>query len=574
MMAFSACIGFGLFLHTGEVLNVAGPGLAVVAFLLATSVFWCVVSCLGEMTALFPVQGPLFEFPARYLDDAVGYAVGWMAWFSWAVTISNQALAVAAQWRFRVPASYLLQVRYPDAELGWGTESASPAVWVIITLLIVLGVNVLPVRWYGRAEYVFGCLKMGFICGLILFNVILATREGTRRGDSFWTWNHPYHYAAPNYTIHPTSPAPIVVTGDSGRALSLWAGVTTSFFAFTGFEIIALSAAENKDLETYETIKLGSRKLTLRLGLLYILATFTASLVVPYDDPMLQDTRTGHTLGGQHSVFIIAAVRAGLRGFPTFFNAFFIFSATTSAINGVYVSSRLLHALAGIPEAWPRPLHGIRRTLASTSAHGVPLAAVFYSWLFGLLAFLALRPLPGKVHARLVEFVTVQCLVCYGAICLSYTQFYGVLSRVVKDPGDVGISAEQRSAYDRDNTYYPYRTFGQRARAWYGVVFCGLLVVGNKWTAFIKPFDTADFLASYSVIAAYVLIIAAYHVRSDGWRLWKWRRHASLNIQRPPPKVVVPGRRRGRLHLPNPKHALWEADNMRAIGAWMWLWLK
>ncbi|KAK7179353.1 amino acid permease [Paraphaeosphaeria sporulosa] len=81
----------------GEVLNVAGPGLAVVAFLLATSVFWCVVSCLGEMTALFPIQGPLFEFPARYLDDAVGYAVGWMAWFSWAVTISSQALAVAAR---------------------------------------------------------------------------------------------------------------------------------------------------------------------------------------------------------------------------------------------------------------------------------------------------------------------------------------------------------------------------------------------------------------------------------------------------------------------------------------------
>jgi amino acid transporter len=32
------------------------------------------------MTALFPVQGPLFEFPGRFLDEAVGYAVGWMAW--------------------------------------------------------------------------------------------------------------------------------------------------------------------------------------------------------------------------------------------------------------------------------------------------------------------------------------------------------------------------------------------------------------------------------------------------------------------------------------------------------------
>ncbi|KAF1979867.1 hypothetical protein BU23DRAFT_496800, partial [Bimuria novae-zelandiae CBS 107.79] len=388
MMAFSACIGFGLFLHTGEVLNIAGPGLAVVAFVLAASVCWCVVSCLGEMTALFPVQGPLFEFPARYLDDAVGYAVGWMAWFSWAVTISNQALAVASLWKFRFKDSYLEDVGYPDKELGWGTESASPAVWVIITLLIVLFFNVLPVRWYGRAEYLFGTAKLTFICGLILFNVVLSAQEGARRGDHFWAWNHPYNYATPNYTIHPSSPDPIVVTGDGGRVLSLWTGITASFFAYTGFEIIAVSAAENADLEKYETIKLGSRKLTIRQSVLYLLATFTSSLVVPYDDAMLQDIRSGHHLGGQNSVFILAAVRAGYRSVPSFFNAFFIFSATTSAINGVYVSSRLLHALAGIPEAWPRGLHGARRTLSYTNSHGVPLAAIFYSWLFGLLAFL------------------------------------------------------------------------------------------------------------------------------------------------------------------------------------------
>ncbi|KAL5373546.1 hypothetical protein DPSP01_012610 [Paraphaeosphaeria sporulosa] len=90
MMAFSACIGFGLFQHTAKSSTLRAQG--------SPSLPSCSRRvCSGEMTALFPIQGPLFEFPARYLDDAVGYAVGWMAWFSWAVTISSQALAVAAR---------------------------------------------------------------------------------------------------------------------------------------------------------------------------------------------------------------------------------------------------------------------------------------------------------------------------------------------------------------------------------------------------------------------------------------------------------------------------------------------
>lgn len=75
-MSFGACIGFGLFLQSGIVIYTAGPRLALIAFLFAYSAVWAVVGCLGEMTALFPVQGPLFEFPGRFLDEAVGYATG------------------------------------------------------------------------------------------------------------------------------------------------------------------------------------------------------------------------------------------------------------------------------------------------------------------------------------------------------------------------------------------------------------------------------------------------------------------------------------------------------------------
>jgi amino acid transporter len=80
MIAFSSVVGIGLFLQAGKIISYVGPGLAVVAYILTGSVMWSALACLGEMTALFPVRGALFEYPRRFLDKGLGYTVGWMAW--------------------------------------------------------------------------------------------------------------------------------------------------------------------------------------------------------------------------------------------------------------------------------------------------------------------------------------------------------------------------------------------------------------------------------------------------------------------------------------------------------------
>jgi len=80
MIAFSVTLGVGLFLTSGKVIYLAGPGVATIVFLLMGISLWCVNSSLGEMSALFPVKGPIFEFPSRFLDEGVGFAAGWMAW--------------------------------------------------------------------------------------------------------------------------------------------------------------------------------------------------------------------------------------------------------------------------------------------------------------------------------------------------------------------------------------------------------------------------------------------------------------------------------------------------------------
>jgi len=240
---------------------------------------------------------------------------------------------------------------------------------------------------------------------------------------------------------------------------------------------------------------MGSRKLTLRISILYILGAFVGGLNVPYNDPMLMDIRTRQRLGGQNSIFIIAAVRNRLRGWPNFFNGFFIFSATTSAINALYCASRLLHALASIPEAWPLFLQDFRKRLEQTSLRGVPLGAIIMSWTFGLLGFLSIKPGPALIHSRVVEFVTCCCLLDYAAICLAYIYFNKRIEDVAQNS-----NLENRSAYNRDDEQYPYRSSGQRVRAYYGFIFCALLILFHDWRIFVPPFNTAEFLASYIAV--------------------------------------------------------------------------
>jgi len=81
MMAFSQCIGIGLFLQSGRVIYLAGPGLGTIAYFLTGTIMWSSAACLGEMAAVFPVKGPIFEFPRRFLDESLGYAAGWMTWY-------------------------------------------------------------------------------------------------------------------------------------------------------------------------------------------------------------------------------------------------------------------------------------------------------------------------------------------------------------------------------------------------------------------------------------------------------------------------------------------------------------
>jgi yeast amino acid transporter len=350
------------------------------------------MATLGEMTALFPVKGPIFEFARRFLDESIGMATAWMSWFYYVVAMAAEIVAITQIFCFRVPPSYLAEVGYPRPSLQWDFGLTTDAsVWVGIFLVVVLLINLLPVRAYGQIEYVVGTIKICMLAALILINTILNARR-TLHPERFWTYNDPYGFSSANFTVPghaPTDTDPgIVLTGSTGTFVALWQACVSCFYSMIGWEAILLTAQENRDLAREETIKIAGRKISLRILLLYSLAVFTVSLNVPYTDPLITT----------HSVFVLAAVRERVVGLPQFLQGFFVFSACSSAVNALYSASRLLHAAASLRDAWPGWgwAESVRSRLERTVC-GVPMNAVFVSWLVGFLSFMSVKSDSSKV---------------------------------------------------------------------------------------------------------------------------------------------------------------------------------
>ena len=76
-MALSGAIGTGLFVGSGQVLSLAGPLSAFLAYLITGFNLFCVINGLGEMATYLPLPGAVPVYAARFVDPALGFVLGW-----------------------------------------------------------------------------------------------------------------------------------------------------------------------------------------------------------------------------------------------------------------------------------------------------------------------------------------------------------------------------------------------------------------------------------------------------------------------------------------------------------------
>ncbi|AIE78039.1 Arginine permease RocE [Bacillus cereus] len=95
MIALGGVIGTGLFLGSGYTIHEAGPGGAIVAYLVGGFVMYLTMLCLGELAVAMPDAGSYQTYATKHISPAAGYVVGWMSWLNWSATIGIELIAVS-----------------------------------------------------------------------------------------------------------------------------------------------------------------------------------------------------------------------------------------------------------------------------------------------------------------------------------------------------------------------------------------------------------------------------------------------------------------------------------------------
>ncbi|KAL5324908.1 hypothetical protein ACEPPN_006027 [Leptodophora sp. 'Broadleaf-Isolate-01'] len=500
---------------------------------------------------------------------------GESVWFAYAVLAADELVAV----------SNTIKFRYDDGRtyLNWSTgNNVDNAVWISLFLVIVIVINMFPVRVFGELEYIFGCIKITFIVMLIMLMLILGimkrelldsatvynTDSTKARADAYYTqtigsryWDSPYSFFNPTYHVKDEDGnLQRDIKGTLGTFLAMWTTIVHAIFAYVGMDIIASTAAESKSLADAESMKMGARKINIRIITLYALAMLTVSFVVPRDHPFINGKAQSV---GAKSPFIIAVVEAGIPSAAHFFNAIFVLSSFTCAINSMYVASRVLHTLALQDQTGPEFI--TRRLRACRS--GVPIRAVLVTAAMMLIGYMGRTGTPGERLSELASNCTVTFLIVYTAVCATYLSFF----KTLEDVKLYGNASESQAAmYDRDHPRYPYKSHGQWLKAAYGMVACLILLIFNGVAAFLEdPFDTRRFIASYIGIPVFILLILGYKIRRHGFRFHQWGPERSNDLRNT--IQASSETRKGKLEFPDNGFT---KDNGRIFVNWIWVWLK
>ncbi len=371
MIALGGSIGTGLFVASGSVISQAGPGGALVAYLLMGLMVYFLMTSLGEMATNTPISGSFAAYAGKYVDPALGFAMGWNYWFNWAITVAVDISTAALVMKFWLP-------HMP----GW--------IFSAITLLLILCVNALSVKSFGETEFWMSLIKV--ITIFIFLAVGVLTIFGIMGGHYIGLSNFTYKQA-PFVGGIPMILAVFVVAG----------------FSFQGTELVGITAGESDNPR--EAVPRAIKDVFWRIILFYILAIFVIGAIIPYTSPdLLGSSATDVAI----SPFTIVFKRAGLAAAASVMNAVILTSVISSANSGMYASTRMLYSMAHQGFA--------PKSMGKTNRRGIPVGALAVTTVIALLTFITSIEGP-QIYLWLVAASGLTGFIAWVGIALSHYRF-------------------------------------------------------------------------------------------------------------------------------------------------------
>ena len=336
-----------LFVGSGQTLARGGPAFILVAYIIMTFLVYCIVTAITEVATYLPVHGGTMSYYGyRYVSRSFGFALGYLYWYALGILVPYEVTAAG------------LVIDY------WPND-INIAVWITIMIIVIVGLNFLPVKFYGETEFWFAGTKVIMMVGLLILSVVLFFGGGPKQTGvlGFHYWKHPR--AANTY----------LAEGNTGRFVAFWETLVLSVFPFTfAPELLVVTGGEMESPR--RNLPIASRRYFYRLIGFYVLAVLAIGVICPSNDPRL----TSGGSGAGSSPFVVGIANAGITALPSIINAVIIISAWSSGNSFLYISSRALYSLAVQGNA--------PRIFKTCNKWGVPYYAVGCSAIFSALAYL------------------------------------------------------------------------------------------------------------------------------------------------------------------------------------------
>jgi yeast amino acid transporter len=450
-IALGGTIGTGLFLGIGKAFATAGPLSVLLGYSITGVAVYALMCCLGEMSTWLPLPGAIPQYCARYVDPAMGFAVGWNNWYQSAITLCAEISAAA------------VLVEY------WN-DQINIAAWISIIIVLVVCLNIFAVSIYGEAEFIFASIKIITIVGLLLLALILDLGGGPnhdRLGFRYWK--------------HPGAMKEYITTGSEGRFLGFFSTLINAAFSYGGVEMVAVAAGEAANPR--RNIPKAVRRVFWRILFFYVLGSLAIGVLVPSDEDRLL---TGS--GAAASPWVIAIQRAGIPVLPHIINAVILTSASSSANAFLFTGSRYLFGVAQNKQA-PRFLLKCSRT-------GVPYYCVAITASISLLTYMSVSTGANNVFLWFQNLVTIAQLFTWCSICVAYLRFRDALKSQGVD----------RNSLVFKSPFQPYT-------AWFALIFFLIIIIFNGFAVFTRGhWKVDDFITAYIGIPIYFVLYASWRL--------------------------------------------------------------
>ena len=130
MIAIGGSIGTGLFVASGATISQAGPGGALLSYILIGLMVYFLMTSLGELAAFMPVSGSFATYGQNYVEEGFGFALGWNYWYNWAVTIAVKGFGEAEYWFSLIKVATVIIFIIVGVMMIFGIfKGAQPAGW-------------------------------------------------------------------------------------------------------------------------------------------------------------------------------------------------------------------------------------------------------------------------------------------------------------------------------------------------------------------------------------------------------------------------------------------------------------